>query len=43
VARPSHIVDALVEEGHQVVVLDNLDPAAHASKPTYLPSPRDRK
>jgi dTDP-L-rhamnose 4-epimerase len=32
----SHIVDALVEEGHAVVVLDSLDPAAHASRPTYL-------
>jgi dTDP-L-rhamnose 4-epimerase len=32
----SHIVDVLIEEGHRVVVLDNLDPAAHASTPTYL-------
>ncbi len=32
----SHVVDALVEEAHQVVVLDSLDPAAHASTPTYL-------
>jgi len=32
----SHVVDALVEEGHQVVVLDSLDAAAHATVPTYL-------
>ena len=32
----SHIVDVLIEEGHRVVVLDSLDPAAHASTPTYL-------
>jgi dTDP-L-rhamnose 4-epimerase len=32
----SHIVDTLVREGHQAVVLDSLDPAAHASPPTYL-------
>jgi len=32
----SHVVDALVEGGHQAVVLDNLDPAAHASEPGYL-------
>jgi dTDP-L-rhamnose 4-epimerase len=25
----SHLVDALVERGHQVVAFDNLDPAAH--------------
>jgi dTDP-L-rhamnose 4-epimerase len=32
----SHIVDQLVAEGHQVTVLDNLDPAAHAVEPEYL-------
>jgi len=32
----SHIVDALVADGHQVRVLDRLHPAAHASRPTYL-------
>ncbi|MDP8975491.1 MAG: NAD-dependent epimerase/dehydratase family protein [Actinomycetota bacterium] len=32
----SHVVDALVQEGHQVVVLDSLDPAAHGSVPSYL-------
>jgi dTDP-L-rhamnose 4-epimerase len=32
----SHIVDQLVAEGHQVTVLDNLDPAAHAVEPDYL-------
>ncbi len=32
----SHIVDELVSLGHEVVVLDNLDPAAHAAAPDYL-------
>jgi dTDP-L-rhamnose 4-epimerase len=32
----SHIVDQLVAEGHNVTVLDNLDPAAHAAPPDYL-------
>jgi dTDP-L-rhamnose 4-epimerase len=32
----SHIVDQLVDEGHHVTVLDNLDPAAHAVQPDYL-------
>jgi dTDP-L-rhamnose 4-epimerase len=32
----SHIVDALVDRGDHVVVVDNLDPAAHAAEPTYL-------
>ena len=32
----SHIVDQLVTEGHQVTVLDNLDPAAHAVEPDYF-------
>jgi dTDP-L-rhamnose 4-epimerase len=32
----SHIVDQLVADGHNVTVLDNLDPAAHAVKPEYL-------
>jgi dTDP-L-rhamnose 4-epimerase len=34
----SHLVDALVERGHQVAAFDNLDPAAHpqpANWPTY--------
>src|SRR5882762_7820799 len=34
----SHLVDALVERGHQVVAFDNLDPAAHpqpAEWPVY--------
>ena len=31
----SHIVDGLVECGHEVVVLDNLHPAAHRGKPEY--------
>ena len=32
----SHIVDLLVELGHDVVSLDSLSPAAHAAAPTYL-------
>jgi len=32
----SHVVDALVRRGDDVVVVDNLDPAAHASQPRYL-------
>lgn len=32
----SHIVDALVARGDSVVVVDNLDPAAHAGRPHYL-------
>lgn len=33
----SHLVDALVERGHEVVSFDNLDPAAHA-RPPRLPA-----
>ena len=29
----SHIVDQLIEAGHRVVVIDNLDPAAHDGAP----------
>ena len=32
----SHVVDQLVENGVQVSVLDNLDPAAHEGEPHYL-------
>ena len=32
----SHLVDALIEEGHEVTVLDNLEPQVHPSKPTWL-------
>jgi dTDP-L-rhamnose 4-epimerase len=32
----SHIVDDLVGRGTEVTVLDNLDPAAHSERPTYL-------
>lgn len=32
----SHIVDELIQRGHHVIVLDNLDPAAHATRPEYL-------
>jgi dTDP-L-rhamnose 4-epimerase len=31
----SHVVDDLVADGHDVVVLDSLDPAAHVSMPDY--------
>jgi dTDP-L-rhamnose 4-epimerase len=31
----SHIVDALIAGGHEVRVLDNLHPAAHAAPPAY--------
>lgn len=37
----SHVVDRLVDEGHEVVVLDSLDPQVHgrnAERPTYLHS-----
>ena len=32
----SHIVDALVDDGHEVVVLDDLLPTAHLETPDYL-------
>jgi dTDP-L-rhamnose 4-epimerase len=32
----SHVVDALVGDGHRVRVLDALSGAAHATRPTYL-------
>lgn len=32
----SHVVDALVADGHQVRVIDNLDPGAHDGQPDYL-------
>ena len=33
----SHLVDALVEEGHEVRILDNLEPQVHGNKiPDYL-------
>jgi dTDP-L-rhamnose 4-epimerase len=32
----SHVVDLLVEGGHEVVSLDRLHPKAHASRPDYL-------
>jgi dTDP-L-rhamnose 4-epimerase len=32
----SHITDLLCDAGHEVWVLDVLDPAAHASRPDYL-------
>ena len=32
----SHLVDRLVELGHEVVVVDSLEPQVHAAKPGYL-------
>src|SRR5262245_46516493 len=32
----SHVVDLLVEGGHEVVSLDRLHPRAHAGRPAYL-------
>lgn len=32
----SHLVDTLVKDGHDIVVLDNLEPQVHHSKPDYL-------
>jgi len=32
----SHVVDELVDEGHDVVVVDNLAPSVHRSPPAYL-------
>ena len=32
----SHLVDALVDKGHAVTVLDNLTPQVHPQKPAYL-------
>lgn len=40
----SHLVDLLLSEGHEVIVIDNLDPQVHGpgqSWPSYLP-PRTR-
>ncbi len=32
----SHLVDALVAKGHDVLVVDNLNPHVHPRKPDYL-------
>jgi dTDP-L-rhamnose 4-epimerase len=32
----SHLVDVLVEKGHSVEVIDNLEPQVHSAKPPYL-------
>jgi dTDP-L-rhamnose 4-epimerase len=32
----SHVVDALLAAGHEVTILDSLDPGAHAEHPDYL-------
>jgi dTDP-L-rhamnose 4-epimerase len=34
----SHLVDKLVENGNEVVVVDNLEPQVHTKKPDYLNS-----
>jgi dTDP-L-rhamnose 4-epimerase len=36
-----HVVAALLEEGHDVVVLDSLDPSAHDGRPARLPPGAD--
>ena len=33
----SHVADQLLAEGHEVRILDNLHPAAHAGPPEFLP------
>src|SRR6185503_14880365 len=37
----SHVVDALVEAGHRVLVIDSLDPAIYKAPPPYLRSDVD--
>jgi dTDP-L-rhamnose 4-epimerase len=32
----SHLVDNLIAKGHQVKILDSLEPQVHAGKPDYL-------
>lgn len=32
----SHVVDALVDRGHEVTVIDSLAPTVHATRPDYL-------
>jgi dTDP-L-rhamnose 4-epimerase len=32
----SHLVDALVEQGHEVVIYDNFEPQVHKTEPEYL-------
>ena len=32
----SHLVDALINEGHEVTILDNLEPQVHPNVPRYL-------
>ncbi|MDQ3632576.1 MAG: NAD-dependent epimerase/dehydratase family protein [Actinomycetota bacterium] len=34
----SHVADQLLAEGHEVRILDNLHPAAHAGPPEFLPA-----
>ncbi len=33
----SHLVDALLEQGHEVRILDNLDPGSHRGRPAWIP------
>ncbi len=37
----SHVADRLLTEGHEVRILDNLHPAAHAGPPEFLPAGAD--
>jgi nucleoside-diphosphate-sugar epimerase len=32
----SHLVDVLVERGHEVVIYDNFEPQVHKTEPEYL-------
>ncbi|MBE9593365.1 MAG: SDR family NAD(P)-dependent oxidoreductase, partial [Proteobacteria bacterium] len=32
----SHLVDALAEQGHEVVIYDNFEPQVHKTEPEYL-------
>jgi dTDP-L-rhamnose 4-epimerase len=37
----SHVLEAMMAAGHQVVGLDSLSPAVHSEKPSYLPNETD--
>ncbi len=34
----SHLVDALLDQGREVRILDNLDPGSHRGRPAWIPS-----
>ncbi|MDH4364334.1 MAG: NAD-dependent epimerase/dehydratase family protein, partial [Acidimicrobiia bacterium] len=37
----SFVVDSLIDDGHEVVVIDNLDPEAHDGRPDWLRAEAD--